>query len=92
MSTTPTPAEAMAVALTGANMPPEELEAERLAFESWMEGHCWTLGAEWSPLAQQYLAPGETSHRSTLEGFTARKMWAAWRDRAALAHHAAGGE
>ncbi len=88
--TTPTPAEAHAMGRTGANMPPGLLEAERLAFEAWVQGHCWELGAEWSPLAMNYLAPEESSHHWTPEGILARRMWAAWRDRAALADRAAG--
>ena len=23
------------------------VEAERLAFEAWMQGHCWGLAAQW---------------------------------------------
>lgn len=43
-------------------------EAERLAFEAWMEGHQWGLCAKWNG----------TEYVST------RMLWAVWRDRAAL--------
>jgi len=64
------------------------VEAERLAFEAWVQGHCWVLGANWD--GESYTGQGE------LQGSTyvcplamrTRMMWAAWRDRAALCHQA----
>lgn len=63
------------------------VESERLAFEAWMQGHCWELGATWNG----------TSYVSNLEAASGgsyvcpvamgtRRMWAAWRDRAALGY------
>lgn len=45
--------------------------AERELFEEWMRGHCWAVGEQ--------LETGEYAEMST------RMLWAAWRDRAALA-------
>lgn len=45
-------------------------DAERMAFEAWMRGHCWQHG-DW--IAGAY------------NDMTTRMLWAAWRDRAALA-------
>lgn len=45
-------------------------DGERELFESWMRGHCWQCG-EWN--GQAY------------PDMTTRVLWAAWRDRAALA-------
>lgn len=45
-------------------------ESERLLFEEWMRGHCWSVGPR--------LNDGSYSEMST------RMCWAAWRDRAAL--------
>lgn len=58
------------------------VEAERLAFEAWVRGHCWTLGAEWDDGG--YKDPIENVNFVTQQGMDARRMWAAWRDRAAL--------
>lgn len=45
-------------------------EAERLLFEEWMRGHCWSIGPR--------LKDGSYAETMT------RMCWAAWRDRAAL--------
>lgn len=59
------------------------VEDERLAFEAWMRGHCWALGAEWKEGA--YLGRDEVIGRSFCqEAMITRQLWAAWRDRAAL--------
>lgn len=58
-------------------------EDERLAFEAWMRGHCWALGAEWD--GSCYIGPGDTVNGIDYHAMRTRMMWAAWRDRAALA-------
>ena len=59
------------------------VEAERLAFESWMRGHCWALSAEWD--GKTYRSPAENVHYFCPHAMRTRELWAAWRDRAALA-------
>ena len=54
-------------------------DAERLAFEAWMEGHCWSLGATWD--GKGYIADNGWPDAGAT--YT-RMLWAAWRDRAAL--------
>jgi len=58
------------------------VEAERLAFEAWMAGHCWDLSAEWNGVT--YMGAGENLHRLDPHAVRIRQLWAAWRDRAAL--------
>ena len=60
------------------------VEAERTAFESWVHGHCWNLGAEWD--GKSYVGVGERPGSSYVcpLAMRTRMMWAAWRDRAAL--------
>ncbi len=58
------------------------IEAERLAFEEWVRGHCWTLGAKWN--GKYYLGENETGSYVCPLAMQTRMMWAAWRDRAAL--------
>jgi len=59
-------------------------EEERLAFESWVRGHCWPLGAQWNGTG--YIGAGEIGNNSYVcpLAMRTRQMWAAWRDRAAL--------
>lgn len=59
------------------------VEAERLAFEAWMRGHCWSLGAEWNGLT--YMGMLESPGYIDPTAMRTRQLWAAWRDRAALA-------
>lgn len=59
------------------------VEAERLAFEAWMAGHCWKVGGRWD--GRQYIGRGEASGLIDAEAMDTRRLWAAWRDRAALA-------
>lgn len=66
----------------GANGGPV-LEAERLAFEAWMRGHCWALCATWT--GTQYRSDDEASGDVNPHAMRTRQLWAAWRDRAALA-------
>ena len=61
------------------------VEAERLAFEVWMDGHCWPLGATWTGTG--YMADSERKYGLFCgEAFVTRGLWDAWRDRAALAN------
>lgn len=59
------------------------VEAERLAFEAWMRGHCWALKAAWDGATYR----GTAEHGSYIcpHAMQIRQLWAAWRDRAALA-------
>ena len=67
------------------------VEAERLAFEAWMDGHCWPLGATWTGTG--YMADSERKYGLFCgEAFVTRGLWAAWRDRAALARMAVRGD
>ena len=60
------------------------VEAERLAFEAWMKGHCWALNAEWT--TRGYVNDSEIINKTVDQNATrTRQLWAAWRDRAALA-------
>jgi hypothetical protein len=61
----------------------EATEGERLAFESWMRGHCWALCARWD--GKQYRSDDEASGDVNPHAMRTRQLWAAWRDRAALA-------
>jgi hypothetical protein len=58
-------------------------EGERLAFESWMAGHCWALCATWDGKA--YRSDAEQGGDIDPRAMRTRQLWAAWRDRAALA-------
>lgn len=58
-------------------------EGERLAFEAWMRGHCWALCAHWD--GKQYISDEETNGCVSMHAMVTRRLWAAWRDRAALA-------
>ena len=71
--------------LLGANGSPAH-EGERLAFEAWMAGHCWALCATWTGTG--YIGEGESASEGRYvcrDAMATRRMWAAWRDRAALA-------
>lgn len=59
------------------------VEAERVAFESWMSGHCWALCATWDGKA--YRSDAEQGGEVDPRAVRTRQLWAAWRDRAALA-------
>ena len=61
----------------------EATEGERLAFESWMRGHCWALCATWDGKA--YRSGAEQGGDIDPRAMRTRQLWAAWRDRAALA-------
>ena len=59
------------------------VEAERLAFEAWVRGHCWKLGAKWT--GTEYRSDFEKGGMVDTHAMRTRELWAAWRDRAALA-------
>ncbi len=58
---------------------------ERLAFEAWMKGHCWAIHAKWRN--GQYISDQEIENKNYVcpHAMSVRQLWAAWRDRAALA-------
>ena len=58
------------------------VEAERLAFEAWMRGHCWALCATWD--GSHYRSDAEQGGYVDPGAMMTRRLWAAWRDRAAL--------
>jgi len=60
------------------------VEAERLAFEAWMRGHCWALTAAWD--GSTYRGTAEHGGYICPHAMQIRQLWAAWRDRAALAN------
>lgn len=76
---TPTPEAARAMGASGS----PASEAERLAFEAWMEGHSWALCATWD--GRGYRGDAEQGAHVCPHATRTRQMWAAWRDRAALA-------
>lgn len=57
-------------------------EPERLLFEAWMRGHCWALSASWG--GKSYRSDAEHSGDVDPWAASTRRIWAAWRDRAAL--------
>ncbi len=61
------------------------VEDERIAFEAWMRGHNWTLCAKWNGIT--YIGDTETHSRLCQDAIRTRQLWAAWRDRAALARN-----
>lgn len=58
-------------------------DAERLLFEAWMRGHCWALCATWD--GKCYRSDAEQNGNIDPRAMNTRQLWAAWRDRAALA-------
>ncbi len=68
----------------GATGPGFVHDAERRAFESWMSGHCWALCATWD--GKQYISDAEQGGNFDPHAMRTRQLWAAWRDRAALAN------
>lgn len=61
----------------------EPTEAERLLFEAWMRGHGWAVVGDWTGTTYQH--PQESSGFVHGGAMGTRRLWAAWRDRAALA-------
>lgn len=76
---TATLAEALRLGKEGA--PPTE--AERLLFEEWMRGHCWKVCGTWN--GRQYVHESESRGDVYPPAVNTRQLFAAWRDRAALA-------
>jgi hypothetical protein len=76
----PTPEAAAAMGAHGG--PPSE--AERLAFEAWMRGHSWSVAGVWNGTTYTGRPDLEPLWLDTAAMQT-RMLWAAWRDRAALA-------
>lgn len=62
-------------------------DAERLLFEAWMRGHCWALSCSWR--GTSYRSDAEESGDVDPRAMQTRRIWAAWRDRAALVAPAA---
>lgn len=79
-------AEAVAEAMGAKGAPPSE--PERLAFEAWMRGHCWALCATWD--GKGYKSDAEQGGGYCPHASMTRRLWAAWRDRAAIAAMQAG--
>lgn len=65
----------------------EPTESERRLFEAWMRGHCWAVAGEWN--GKTYVAADEDGRCVNQHAMLTRQLWAAWRDRAALACSAA---
>lgn len=62
----------------------EPTEEERKLFEAWMAGHCWEVEGGWD--GRTYVHSTEINLRQVHFGaMRTRQLWAAWRDRAALA-------
>ena len=61
------------------------VEAERLAFEAWMRGHCWAVSPTWNGC--EYAEPPRPPGAQGVDplAMATRRLWAVWRDRAALA-------
>ena len=76
-------AEQAAYDLGAKGAPPTE--SERLLFEAWMRGHCWALCATWD--GKGYRSDAERGGFIDPRAMNTRQLWAAWRDRAALAWH-----
>ena len=57
-------------------------EVEHGLFEAWMDGHCWVINGEWDGVS--YSNESESTGRIDLMSMDTRRMWAAWRDCAAL--------
>lgn len=63
-------------------------EDERLLFEAWMRGHCWALCATWN--GKQYVSDAERDGLGVdPRAMNTRQLFAAWRDRGALAAYEA---
>ena len=62
------------------------VDEERLAFEAWMSGRCLELRGKWD--GRGYVNDSEKNGFFSTSAFHTRQLWAAWRDRAALARMA----
>jgi len=61
----------------------EPTEEDRLSFEAWMRGHCWKVEGDWN--GRQYVHAHESTGFAHGGAMNTRRLWAAWRDRGALA-------
>lgn len=61
----------------------EPTEEERRLFEAWMRGHCWKIGGVWD--GRQYVDPAEADGYPRPQAMLTRQLFAAFRDRGALA-------
>lgn len=61
----------------------EPTESERQLFEAWMKGHCWAVSGVFD--GKTYVDSAETGGYINPHTMHTRCLWAAWRDRAALA-------
>lgn len=76
----PAPTEQAAYDLGAKGAP--ATEHERLLFEAWMRGHCWALCATWN--GKEYRSDAEQGGDLDPRAMATRRLFAAWRDRAAL--------
>lgn len=60
------------------------IEAERIAFESWMRGHCWAVSETWNGKYYEDSLEYLTAKMIDPLAMDTRRLWAVWRDRAAL--------
>ena len=79
-----TPPTLEAAAAMGAQGGPPS-EAERLAFEAWMRGHSWLVAGVWDGTTYTGRTKVESGGWFDTAAMQTRMLWAAWRDRAALA-------
>jgi len=77
----PADVEALAYELGAKGSPANE--QDRLAFEAWMRGHCWSLCATWRD--GYYRSDAEAGGGLCPDAMNTRRLWAAWRDRGELA-------
>lgn len=61
---------------------PSAEDAERLAFEAWVAGHCWSLCAEW--IDGRYQGSSEQDSLVCPHASKTRQLWEVWSVRAAL--------
>ena len=83
MGETPSIEDAYAMGAKGGPV----VEAERLAFEAWMKGHCWKVGGVWDGNVYRD-DPRFAEIGNDPNAIMTRRLWAAWRDRAALTPNA----
>lgn len=74
------------VGATGA----QPCDYERLLFEAWMRGHCWAVVGTWD--GRTYVHACESTEGLHPGAMSTRRLWAAWRDRAALSYAASGAD
>jgi len=80
-------AEALKLAESIGHVGSAPTEDERLLFEAWMRGHCWKVSGEWD--GKQYRHASEHAGDVHPPTMMTRQLFAAWRDRGALAAYRA---